>query len=285
MKGKSLFLKLAALGLLALSAVGCTKVDPGNVGIRVSSFGGGVQTEVVPQGTWKYTGPGYTLYEYPVFKQTTTWSQKSGDAFTFQTVEGLSVEADVGITYSVDQRRVAEFFKEYRVPIDQITATFVHNTVRKALNDNAANMKMEAVYGSGKVDLFKRVAAQVRDTLGPKGLIVDDVYLLSNLRLPDQVRQSIVNKLAATQMAEQRQNELAQSQAEAAKEIAVAEGAAKAKVLAAQAEAEAIRIQGDALKQNSELVDLTIAKAWDGHLPEQYLGGSGDGKILQIMHK
>jgi regulator of protease activity HflC (stomatin/prohibitin superfamily) len=277
--------RIALIAALAFAAVGCSKVDPGHVGIRVKAFGGGVQTDVVEPGKYVWNGPGYSMYEYPVFKQTTSWTAKEGTAFTFQTVEGLSVGADVGITYSVGHNCVAKFFSEFRVPIETVTDTFVHNTVRQALNDNASSMKMEAVYGAGKVDLFKRVTRQVQASLGPKCLNVDDVYLLSNLSLPDQVRGAITAKLAATQMAEQRQNELAQSQAEAAKEVAVAEGAAKSKILAAEAEAKSISIRGAALRDNPALVDLTIAEAWDGHLPQQYLGGDSKGTILQLLAK
>ncbi|WEU67374.1 hypothetical protein [Xanthomonas phage JGB6] len=46
--------------------------------------------------------------------------------------------------------------------------------------------------------------------MASSGLIIDDLYWSGNPVLPAAVQQSITNKIAATQMAEQRQNEVAQ---------------------------------------------------------------------------
>jgi len=129
------------------------------------------------------------------------------------------------------------------------------------------------------------VKAEVTKRVAPSGLIIDDLYWSGNPILPDAVQKSITAKIAATQMAEQRQNEVAQAEAEADKERATAQGIADAQLMRAKAEAEAINIKGEALRNNTNLVDLTIAEKWNGQLPEQYLGGGSDGKILQIMKK
>jgi regulator of protease activity HflC (stomatin/prohibitin superfamily) len=273
---------LVMLAALALSAAACTRVDPGNVGIRVSSFGGGVQTEVVPQGSYKWTGPGFTMYEYPVFKQTVTWSKANNDPVTFQTGDSMSVGADVGMTYHVGQQCVSKFFSEYRVDIDKVTNTFILNNVRSAFNNYAANIKDAAELIPEKQALLAHVKSQVRKDLEPNCLYVDDVYLVGEFDLPATIRGAINAKIQATQMAAQRQNEVAQAQAEAQKAVVTAKGEADARVLAAQAEAESIKIKGAALRENQNLVDLTLAERWDGHYPATLITGGERGQILQI---
>lgn len=48
----------------------------------------------------------------------------------------------------------------------------------------------------------------------------------------------------------------------------------KQKIYAAEAEAESIKIRGEALEKNSKLVDLIIAEKWNGVLPQYMLGGA-----------
>jgi regulator of protease activity HflC (stomatin/prohibitin superfamily) len=280
---KSLF-KAGCVALLALAAVGCSRVDPGYVGVRVSSVGErGVQGELVKPGKLVWNGPGYSLFQFPTFKQNHVY--KDADAITFGTFEGLNVTAPIGISYRINEDQATKVFQEYKKGVDEITAVDMRNAVQSAFVNVAGGRKIETVYGNGKAALLEEVTGQVRKQMAASGIQIDQLYWAGNPKLPDAVQGSITNKIRATQMAEQRQNELAQSLAEAEKLRAEAKGQADAKILAAQAEAEAIRIKGDALRQNQELVALTVAEAWDGKLPVQYLGGNGQGTILQLLAK
>lgn len=283
--------RLFAVAAIALAAVGCAKVDPGHVGIRVASFGGGVQTEVVEPGRWIYNGPGYTMYEYPVFKQTATWT--GDNSITFQTGDSMSVSADVGMTYHIGQQCVTKFFSEYRVPIDQVTNTFVLNNVRSAFNNYAGSIKDAAFLIPGKQALLGNIKGQLKKDLEPNCLFVDDVYLVSEFGLPPQIKNAINAKIQATQMAAQRQNELAQSQAEAAKAVAEATGQKDSAILKAEGEARAIQIKGDALRNNPGLIELERVQAakiaasrWNGAgniVPNTVIGDSANkGMIFNL---
>ena len=90
----------------------------------------------------------------------------------------------------------------------------------------------------------------------------------------------------AIQNAERAQNELAETQAQAAKKIAEADGDAKSEVARAQGEAEANRIrQASITPQLLDLRQLENQKAliekWNGQLP-QVESGSGNGIMLQL---
>jgi hypothetical protein len=56
--------------------------------------------------------------------------------------------------------------------------------------------------------------------------------------------------------------------------LAAANGTAIATLLQATAEARAIQIKGDALRQNAQLVQLEAVNRWDGKLPVQMLGSA-----------
>src|SRR5690606_31525010 len=104
---------------------------------------------------------------------------------------------------------------------------------------------IETVYGAGKADLIAEVEQMVRSQVEPIGIIVEKIYWVGELRLPQNVVDAINAKIQATQMAAQRQNEVAQAKAEADKAVEAARGEAEARLTVAKAEADAIRIKGE----------------------------------------
>ena len=73
---------------------------------------------------------------------------------------------------------------------------------------------------------------------------------------------AIESKVTAEQQALQAQNKLKQIEFEA-----------QQKVTTATAEATAIKIQGDALRSNPEVVSLRWIEKWDGKMPTVWSGG------------
>ena len=263
---------LAAVSLCALAVLGgCSKVPAGNVGVIVNLYGSEKGVELKEVGTGKYwVGINEELYLFPTFTQTETWT--GAETITFQTVEGMKVGGDVGITYAVAPDKVTTLFQKYRAGIDEITNKFLRNMVRDAFNDVASKLPVESVYGQGKADLLLAVEQRVRAQVAPIGINLERIYYASDLALPPQVTASLNAKIQATQMAEQRRNEVAQAKAEADKERARAQGEADAKLLIAQADAKAIEVRAQALRANPDAVTLNAVEKWDGKLPT-YTGG------------
>ena len=248
---------------MMIGLVGCSKVPAGNVGVKVYLLGGakGVDTQELTPGRY-WIGVNEELYLFPTFTQNYTWTKNThegnavDESISFQTVEGLSVNSDVGISYSVDPAKVSMLYQKYRKGIDEITDTYLRNMVRDALVTAASTKPIESVYGSGKAELIADVEKRVREQVDPVGIKLERLYWAGDFRLPQTVTDSINAKIKATQMAQQRQNEVAQAEAEAAKTVAQAKG-----------EAESIRIRGEALRENPRLVELTAIEKWDGRLP------------------
>lgn len=259
--------KLLAIALLlTLTACSYEKVPAGNVGVLVNLYGSdkGVQAQQVGPGRY-WMGINTDLFVFPTFTQTRTWS--GGESITFQSVEGLPITTEAGITYHVQPEKVSTLFQKYRRGIDEITEVYVHNMVRDGFVEEASRLPIEVIYGTGKADLIATVQRRVQSQMNDIGLVVEKVYLVGTLHLPDQVSKAISAKIAATQMSEQRKNEIAQSQAEAQKEIARAQGEAQAKLTVAEADAKALRLRGDALRDNPGLIQLNAVEKWDGKLP------------------
>lgn len=269
---------------------GLEKVPAGNVGIKVFLLGGskGVDTQELSPGRY-WIGFNEELYLFPTFQQNYTWTKEPIDenndgyiigsegideSITFQTVEGLSVGSDVGISYSVDPTKVAVLFQTYRKGIEEITDGYLRNMVRDALVTASSTRPIESVYGRGKADLIQEVEKRVRTQVAPFGILVQRLYWAGDFRLPPTVTASINAKIQATQMAQQRQNEVAQANAEADKMIASARGEAESKLTNARAEAEAIQIKGKALAENPKLIDWKALEVWDGKLPVYSMGGA-----------
>lgn len=275
------FLKFALILLIAGTAAACSKVPAGNVGVKVYLLGGakGVDAEELPVGLY-WIGWNEELYLFPTFTQNYVWTKdrnevsENDESITFQTVEGLSVSADIGISYHIDPTKVSEIFQRYRKRLDEITDIYLRNMVRDALVTQASTLKVESVYGQGKAVLMDNVEKYVRDQVQELGIVVERIYWIGTLRLPNSVIAAIDAKIGATQKAQQRQNEVAQARAEADKKVEEARGAAESIKLKAVAEADAVRIKGAALRENPVVLQLSAIEKWDGVLPRITGGGA-----------
>lgn len=258
---------------ILLLAAACSKVPVGNVGVKAYLLGGskGVDTEELSPGRY-WIGVNEELFLFPTFTQTYVWTKEpvDGDAtdesLTFQSIEGMNVNADVGITYAVNPSKVTTLFEKYRRGIDEITDLYLRNIVKDAFVAEAGKLPIETVYKS-KEKLLLDVEARVEKQVEPLGINVEKLYWAGGFRLPPQVTNAINASIEATQTAIRIQNEVAQTKAEAEKTIAKAQGAAESVRLAAQAEADAISIKGKALRENPATIELSAIEKWNGVLP------------------
>lgn len=267
------------------------KVPAGNVGVHVYLLGGakGVDTVARPVGR-HFIGWQQEMYLYPTFTQNYVWTagedpgSEIDESISFQDRQGLEINADVGIAYNVDPNQVTSLFQKYRKGVDEITDTVLRNYVRDALNTEASILPVEEIYGSGKAGLMDRATERVKRQVSPFGIRIEKIYWIGSMRLPKNVAAALNAKIEATQKAQQRENEVAQAKAEADKAREEARGVADAQLLRAKAEAEAIQIKGEALRNNQELVQLTLAERWDGKMPTTNVQGNGaDNLILQLL--
>lgn len=273
------FAPLALLPLIALVPMSsCSRVEPGHVGIKVSNFGSaaGVSDRALGVG-WYFTPVGTNIYEYPIYTSTYAWTKSSteqsrnDEEFPFQDRNGLNLSADVSVAYRVDPVKAPILFQKYRIDMAGIVAGPLRNAVRSALNEEAAALGIEEIYGPKKAALLSAVQRDVARYFEPVGLHVEQLYWASNIRVPDQVLSQINTKIANEQAALAAQANVATVKANADARIADAEGKAKAS-----------QIEGDALRANPAILRQRAIEKWDGKLP---IYSAGSGQLPFITEK
>lgn len=269
--------KLCLTAILSLTLISCSKVPAGNVGVKVYLLGGskGVDSEQLGPGRY-WIGLNEELFLFPTFTQNYVWTKEDSEtspgdeSITFQTREGLSINADVGISYNIQPDKVYLIFQKYRKGVDEITRVYLRNMVRDAFVTMSSSEPIETVYGTGKADLVKNVTNHVKSQVADIGINVEGIYLVGELRLPNSVVEAINAKIGATQKAQQRENEVRQAEAEAKKKIEEAKGEAASILEVANAQAQANKTLAESL--TPELVRYKTVEKWDGVMPK-YTGG------------
>ncbi len=139
-----------AVSLAVFGLVGCDRVEPGNVGIKVNKLGDdkGVG-EVVGVGRY-WTGWNTEVYIFPTFKQMKTYDEP----FSFQMSDGTTIGYHIGVAYKVDPSKVTTVFQTYRKGVDDITNTDLRQKIADALNRLASKMTTDKFIDGGKSELL-----------------------------------------------------------------------------------------------------------------------------------
>lgn len=274
--------RMVPLLLVGLMLGACSKVPAGNVGVIVNLYGSekGVSEKEVGVGKY-WVGWNEDLFVFPTFTQTDTWAktEKKDESIVFQTgKDGMVMSADFGITFRVDPSKVARLFQTYRKGVDEISDIFLRNLVRDAVNEKAADLTADEAYGRRKNEMMDAVEASVRREVADKGIIIEKVYLVGDIRLPAQVRAALDAKNSAFQKTLQREQEVAQAKAEADSKIAEARGRAESVLVEARAQADANRILSASI--TPELVQYRSIDRWDGVLPR--ITGNGVTPLVDV---
>lgn len=263
--------------ILAVFMFSCSKVPAGNVGVKFYLLGGdkGVDSEELSPGRY-WIGFNEELYLFPTFTQNYVWTANKAEgspedeSFNFQDIQGLELNADIGITYRLEPTKVSGIFQKYKKGIAEITDIYLRNMVRDALVKRTSKLKVEYIYGEGRSELIENVTTDVQVLCDPIGILIEKIYWIGRIKLPESVKNAIDAKIKATQIAQQRENEVREAQAQAQKKIAQAEGEAVSILRVAEAQAKANTILNRSLTLT--LVQYKSIEKWNGTLPT-YTGG------------
>ncbi len=272
--GRIVLTAIGSIAVVMLFMGSFARVLPGNVGIRVNNIAGGVSAQSLPVG-WYFAPPGTHIYEYPVFTRTYTWTASENEqtaideSFNFQDKNGLSLKADVAVSYHVDPQRAAILFQRYRTDMDQIIAGPLRNAIRNAIVERAAQLGVEQIYGDHKAELVATAQRRVQSFFAPVGLQIEQIYWAGNIGVPQAVLEQINAKIA---------NEQAALAAQA--NVATATANANARIAKARGDAEAIQVEAVAIRTNPEIVKMRAVEKWNGQLPTYT--GSGPMPFIDV---
>jgi regulator of protease activity HflC (stomatin/prohibitin superfamily) len=272
-----------------------TRIDAGQVGVEINLAGSQRGASEIPVRTgWVVYSPLRTqIIEFPTYVQTVKWTKDLSEGhplneeMSFNSKEGMEITVDVSLSYSIDAARVPDFYVKYRLhDLDRFSHGILRDIVRNSLNEAASTYTVEEIYGEHKAEFIGKVEKMIEQKVSPVGVMVQQFGFIGAPRVPAMIAQAITGKARAIQEAERARNELAMTQAEAAKKIAEAEGDAKSLVLRAQGEADANRIRQSSL--TPQLLELrriennrALIDKWNGQLPTVQ-SGQGSGLILQM---
>lgn len=294
--GKMIYKPLAkfiATLVLLFAVVGSTTgcydvVAPGHVGIKVNRYGQGrgVADYPIRTGMVWYNPFSTSVIEYPVFMQTASWTSNphegnaQNEEISFNSKEGLSISADVSLSYQLNADKASHFYVKFRADnIDNFTHGFLRNVARDAFTEEAAHYTAEELYGLKKEEFLTHVRARVNSQVDSLGITVEQLGFIGLMRLPPNVVDALNAKVKAIQDASTAENQLRTAQANAAIRVAGADGEAKARVAAAQGDAQANRLlQASLTPQLIEWRRLNLQEQainkWDGTLPTYNGGGA-----------
>lgn len=238
-------------GSSALTACGFEVVDTGRRGIKVTL--GEVVGEPLPEGIYFYNPFTTDIREYNIRED--KWSHQTS-IFTKDTQR---VDVAFTVVYYPDPLKVGAIYKNIG-PQDMLEEKIIKPVVLGSLKDAIGQVIADELVGKREI-VTRAALAEVKENLANRSVIVSDLQF-TDLDFDDQYEKAVEQKVVAIQEAAKAVNDTVRIKEEA-----------KQTVIDAQAKAESMRIQSQALAQNKGLVEYEAVKKWNGVLPQYILGG------------
>lgn len=245
---------------MMLTSCGYERIDAGYEGIKVNLYGDdkGVDDITLVTGAVWYNPITTAVYEYPTFVQTVDYAP-----FSINAKDGSSFTVDPTISLKIVDGKSAEVFKKYRKEdITEVINTTLYNYVRNAFRIQLNNYTTDELV-SKREEFEKAIEERLSTELLAENFKLEQ--MTSGLQYPQTLVNAIDAKNAAVQEAQKSQNEVLKIKAEAEKKIAAANGEAQALKIKGNAEAEYNRKIAASLSHL--IVQQMMLDKWDGKLP------------------
>lgn len=165
-----------------------------------------------------------------------------------QSREGLNIGLGITVRYRLDPNMLSGVQSHLPQPADQ---QLVPPVVASAWRELTPNYTVREIFATKREEIREQAAAIIRKKLAADGIVVEEV-MLSDINLPPEYAQGLEGLLLKEQQDDQmavdtdiqaKQVKIAelQAQAQAAQRVKLAEGDARAKVVEAKGEADAMQ--------------------------------------------
>jgi regulator of protease activity HflC (stomatin/prohibitin superfamily) len=178
-----------------------------------------------------------------------------------------TVQTTIAVNYHLDPMTATRMYRE--VGPDYANRLIVPAVQEATKASTARFTAVELITDRNAMKLM--IQDELSKRLLTYGLTVETISI-ENFDFSASFNAAIEAKVTAEQQALTAQRKLEQIKYEAEQAVAAANGAAEAKLTVATAEAKAIQIQGEALRENQEIVSLRAVEKWNGQLPTMMLG-------------
>jgi regulator of protease activity HflC (stomatin/prohibitin superfamily) len=241
---------MIAIGITLLS-MGLVFVEPTEVGVVVSMVSpSGIRPQplnpslhwIIPvlerEEIYTITWQTYTMAGRP------NEGAKSGnDSIRARTSDGQEVRLDCSVIFRVNAAQAVVLYTDWQ---DRYTDDFVRPTVRSVVRTQVSQFTVQEVNSSDRKDLEAILDRILREKFAEMGLLLD-TFLLRDITFSPEYAASIEHKQVALEGQEQARHE-----AERMRNLA--QGKADAIRIEAQAQNEALKLIGDALEEDSQLL-------------------------------
>ncbi|MEN9221623.1 MAG: prohibitin family protein [Thermostichus sp. BF3_bins_97] len=242
-----------ALVLILLATVlQCLLVVPAGARAVVFNSVTGLKPQPLGEGLHLLLPVVETPIFYDVRTQTYTMaSQRSesqslgDDALKVLSADGQQITLDVSVRFRLDPAKVSHLHQTIGPSyVDKV----IRPEVRTVMRNELALHRAIAVFSEEREEIQDNVEQQLSSIFAENDLILQNV-LLRNVRFSDQFQTAIEQKQIAEQEKERERFLVEKAELEKQRVVVLAEG-----------EAQSIQLQGEALKQNPEVVQLDYVR-------------------------
>lgn len=244
---------VGGLALLALALQVFVLVPAGQVGVVFSGLSG-VREQALREGI---------SFKVPLLDRVTLYDARlqevtlAGDqAINARSKEGLNITADVTVQYALERENASGLHQALG---PNYTETFVRPQIRSKVRDAIGQLNAADLISTQRQVLEKDITEELTREFAQNNLVLQAV-LLRELNIPESVARAIEEKQTAEQQVAVEQNRLRQAEISAQRAEVEAQGQAKAAVARAEGEARALALRGAALRENPQLIQLTVAE-------------------------
>ena len=235
-------------------------------------------------------GPGI-YFKAPFIQSTAHFSIRTAKS-RYEGIETYSKDVQeahttVTVNHSIDPAKVGDLYQTLGADYENTIVTpAVLSTLKNVFGQYSATESIDT-----RQKLVEDMQSAITTKLQPYGIKVENVSI-EDISFSKAFNDSVEARMQAeiqvqqakqTLLQEQINADIVRTKAQGAADasVATAKGQAAATKLAGDAEASAITAKANALKENSNLVNLTIAQKWNGELPTTMLPG-GSTPLLNL---
>jgi prohibitin 1 len=262
---------LSIVGLFLLIALFMSWVDvePGQEGFAYRPYNGGVDSKsAYTEGTY-FIAPWNEIITYNILQQSKSYNS------TVMDVNGTDISVEVAVNFSVEKGKAAKLHLKHGIGYKQ----FIDDKVKGAIKDVVGRYTYQEVYSTKREALEGEIEEiLIEDFKG--NYIVFHYVEIADVNLPKNIATEITNKETQKQKnltAQQKQQEQIYL---ASAKIETAKGDSAKAVINATAEAQAIKIKQQQLRQSPQYIEYLKAQRWDGKMPQ--VVGSNGGLIIDL---
>lgn len=168
--------------------------------------------------------------EYTMSIATEEGKRRGDDSITALTKEGLSVSLDITVLYHLLADQAPGVYKNIGLDYSEIV---IRPEIRSAIREIVADYDAKDIYSAKRTEAAATLIQRLKDKIEPRGIAVEEV-LLRNVKLPDQLAQSIEQKLQADQESQRYDFVLQKEKKEADRKRIEAEGQRNAQQIISQ---------------------------------------------------